>query len=355
MNDLVVNNQFSPSIIDDQSPHTATPIRKRPVNLVVQATLINDRQTLLDIPTLRHADQAAILTHIQDAILLEDRAQHALHHDRVTGVADKGALLVELAGEEVHTEESQLARLRRGRYADHLARAALQDDQVTNADEVARDGDGVGGESSTRLDEADRLTNSVAHAGGAGLVARHHHLLFPTVVVVGMMAEGVEDAIGGAFDTAAKAVVLAFVVVVTHVVSGGSVSDVNFFLGNFNVLASGLATVVDFVGWVDAAAVFALCDVDLGFVGLIPNVVAVGLDVESALFCGTGVADDTVSPGDRKKQKECGRVSPFACKFYFRILVLTSIVARTEGQPGLHRRRPRQKDSIYLERLKEGL
>ena len=89
MDDLVVDNQFSSSIIDDQSSDTSSSIGKRAIDLAVQATLIDDRQTLLNITTLRHADKSAVVTHIQDTILLEDRSQHTLYNDRVSRVADE--------------------------------------------------------------------------------------------------------------------------------------------------------------------------------------------------------------------------------------------------------------------------
>jgi len=68
---------------------------------------------------------------------------------------------VQLLGEEVNTEVTVLASLRRGGDADDLARAALQDQEIANADVVARDSDGVrrrhgfGGEGAC-ADERDR-------------------------------------------------------------------------------------------------------------------------------------------------------------------------------------------------------
>jgi len=100
---------------------------------------------------------------------------------------------------------------------------------------------------------------------------------------------------------------MTFVVVVAHIVSGGFIGYVNFFLGNFDVLARRLTTVFDFVSRVDAAAVLSLCDVDLGFKSSIPRVLAVDLDVDSVVFCWTSVA--------------------FARELYFGVLVVTSVVA----------------------------
>jgi len=52
---------------------------------------------------------------------------------------------MELLGEQVHTEVAVLASLRRRGDADDLARAALEDQEIANADMVAGDGDGVRG------------------------------------------------------------------------------------------------------------------------------------------------------------------------------------------------------------------
>jgi len=51
---------------------------------------------------------------------------------------------MELLREEVNTQVAVLAGLRRGGDADDLARTALEDQEIANADVVARDGDGVG-------------------------------------------------------------------------------------------------------------------------------------------------------------------------------------------------------------------
>ena len=163
------------------------------------------------------------------------------------------------------------------------------------------DGDCVGRKPSTRFNEADSLANTFVNTGRAGLVACDDHLLLASMVMVVMMTERVEDTVSDAFDTASKAMVMTFVVVVAHIGSGGCVDSTNFFLGNFDVLARGLTTVLDFVSWVDATAVFALSNVDLRLVGLISCAVAVDLDVDSAVFCRTIVAEKIVSQTGRGK------------------------------------------------------
>ena len=51
---------------------------------------------------------------------------------------------MELLGEEVNTKVAVLASLGRGGDADYLARATLKNQEVTNADVVAGNGNGVG-------------------------------------------------------------------------------------------------------------------------------------------------------------------------------------------------------------------
>jgi len=51
---------------------------------------------------------------------------------------------VQLFGEQVNTEISVLARLARRGDTNDLARASLKNQEITNADVVARDGNGVG-------------------------------------------------------------------------------------------------------------------------------------------------------------------------------------------------------------------
>ena len=198
---------------------------------------------------------------------------------------------MELACEEIDAEVAKLARLRRRRDADHLAWTALQDDQISDTDEVAGNGDGVGGEATAGLDEANILAHTFADAGGAGLIAAEDHFFLALVVVVMMVAmEGVQDAVGSALDSAAETVVVTFVVVVAHIVSVRFVGGVEFFSVTFDVVVRSLAVILDFVGWVGTPAVFALGDVELGFKGLVSSVAAVDLDVDSVVFCGTTVA-----------------------------------------------------------------
>jgi len=105
--------------------------------------LINDWDGLLDVAGLGHSNNRAILD-IEDTILLEDRAKHSLDNNTWAWVRDERGLLMQLLGEEVNTQVSVLASSRRGGNADDLARTALKDQEIPDANVVAGNGDSVG-------------------------------------------------------------------------------------------------------------------------------------------------------------------------------------------------------------------
>lgn len=145
MNDLVVNSHLKTIIVDDQDANAATTVVERLGEAADQTTLVKDGKTLLDITTLGHSDDTTILTDVKNTVLLEDRTEHVLNNDGRGRVGDEAGLLMELLGEEVNTEVTVLASLGGGGDADNLARAALKDQEIADADVVARDGDGVVG------------------------------------------------------------------------------------------------------------------------------------------------------------------------------------------------------------------
>lgn len=77
---------------------------------------------------------------VENTVLLQDGALHGLNNDAGSGVVNLGRLFVELLGEQVNSEVAVLAGGRRGRDADDLARAALQQQDVAYPDVVAGDG-----------------------------------------------------------------------------------------------------------------------------------------------------------------------------------------------------------------------
>lgn len=212
MDDLVVDNKLATTIVDDQSTNTSTALSERFADAVEETALVNDGETLFDVASLGHGNKAGVFAHIKDAVSLVDRAKHALDHDGWGWVGDEAGLFVQLAGEQVNTEITVLASLRGNGDTDHLARTALEDQQITHADEVAGDGDGIAGVSTTGLDNTDVLTAAATRRRGTGNINR----LFLVVVMV----EGVHDVIGGTLHAAAEGVVLPVVVVVTHFAFG---------------------------------------------------------------------------------------------------------------------------------------
>jgi hypothetical protein len=144
VDDLVVDSELLAIIVDDKDADGAAAVVERLSQTLEEVALVKDRKTLLDITSLGHGDNTAILADVKNTVLLEDRTQHVLDDDGRGRVGDEAGLLMELLGEEVNTEVAVLASLGRRGDADDLARAALEDQEIANADVVAGDGDGVG-------------------------------------------------------------------------------------------------------------------------------------------------------------------------------------------------------------------
>lgn len=118
---------------------------------------------------------------------------------------------MELLGEEIDTEVAVLAGLGGRGDADDLARTALKDEKIADADMVAWNGDGI--RSSATLNQADAFANTLANAGRAGLLPVNDYFL-ALMMMVGM--ERMENTVGSFFEAMADGVVVTVVVVVTH-------------------------------------------------------------------------------------------------------------------------------------------
>lgn len=100
---------------------------------------------------------------------------------------------MQLLGEEINTQIPVLASGRGGGNTDDLARTALKDQEIANADMVGRDGDGVG-----RAGRAARSrTGTTALDGDIDL--------FPVMVVV---ARASNNAFSGTVETVSEGVVV---------------------------------------------------------------------------------------------------------------------------------------------------
>lgn len=144
MHMLEVDGQLLSVVTDDQAPNSTRPFSESFLHLVDEIALINHLQALLDLTSLGHANEPSIITDINEPILLEDWSQEGMENNGWRWVRNNTWLLVELLGEEVHTEVSVLTGLSGGGDTDDLARTVLEYDQVTNANMVARDSEGSG-------------------------------------------------------------------------------------------------------------------------------------------------------------------------------------------------------------------
>ena len=144
VDDLVVDGELTALVADDKDTDAATTVVEGIDQAVEEVALVEDRKALLDITSLGHGDNATVLADVKNTVLLEDRTKHVLDNDGRGRVGDEAGLLMELLGEEVNTEVAVLASLGGGGDADDLARAALKDQEIANADVVAGDGDSVG-------------------------------------------------------------------------------------------------------------------------------------------------------------------------------------------------------------------
>lgn len=160
VDDLHVDGQLATVIVEDNDTDGTTARLESLVKTSPKVGLVNDWDGLLDITLmyvsivyvycllwglaygLGHGNDSSI-SKVKDAVLLEDWAEHGLHGDRWRWARDEGGVLVELLGEQVNTEEAVLAGSLAGGDLDDLAWATLEDDNVTVADMVGWDGDGV--------------------------------------------------------------------------------------------------------------------------------------------------------------------------------------------------------------------
>lgn len=145
VNNLVVDSHLETIVSNDKDADGATAVVEGLGETGKETALVKDGKALLDITTLGHGDNATVLTDVKDAVLLEDRAEHVLDNNRRGGVGDEAGLLMELLGEQVNTKVTVLASLGGGGDANDLASASLEDQEITDADVVARDSDSVEG------------------------------------------------------------------------------------------------------------------------------------------------------------------------------------------------------------------
>lgn len=74
MDDLVVDDELTATVVDDEGANGATAVREGLGDALVQAALGDDLEALLDITGLGHGNETVVITDVQDAVGLEDGA-----------------------------------------------------------------------------------------------------------------------------------------------------------------------------------------------------------------------------------------------------------------------------------------
>lgn len=200
MDDLHVNGELVAVVVEDKDADAATAGLERVVQTRPEVGLVDDGQALLDITSLGHGNDVAV-GHVEDAVLLEDRAEHGLDDNAGGRVGDERGLLVQLLGEEVHTKVAVLAGGVGDGDLDDLAGAALQHQEVTDANMVAGNGDGVG----------QVVTAASLAADGGGTAGRSHWAGFLVDLNVNLLTTTawVGNTVGKLVDAVTERVVVA--------------------------------------------------------------------------------------------------------------------------------------------------
>lgn len=209
---LEVNNELLVTIADDKDTDGTRGSDVGLVDLLGKTTLGNNGDSRLDLTAVGDSDQGAVLTSVDDLVLLEGWGHHVVEDNGWGWVGDNTVLLDQLVGEEVNTEISVLASGRGGGDADDLARALLEDDQVTDTDVVAWDGEvGAGGAGS----------DSGLWLGGNDLLGDGDVNVREGVGLLGLRVVGLGDVGLGCLDGVEEFIDLAAEVFSVVVVAGG--------------------------------------------------------------------------------------------------------------------------------------
>lgn len=89
MDDLEVDGKLTALIADDKDANAATAVVEGVDEAVEQAALVEDGKTLLDVASLSHGNDTAVVADVKNAVLLEDGTDHVLDDDRWAWVADE--------------------------------------------------------------------------------------------------------------------------------------------------------------------------------------------------------------------------------------------------------------------------
>jgi len=103
MEDLEVDGELTAMVIEDLDADATTTALEGFRKAGPEVGLIDDGNGLLDITSLGHSNNSAILE-IKDTILLEDWAEHSLDDNTWAGVGNEGRLFMQLLGEEINPQ-----------------------------------------------------------------------------------------------------------------------------------------------------------------------------------------------------------------------------------------------------------
>lgn len=215
---------------------------------------------MLHIASLGHGNHAAVIADVQDAVLLENGAEHVLDDNRGGRIGDKARFFVKLLGKEINSQVAVLTGLSRGGDTDNLTGTTLEDQEIANADVMAGNGNGVS-HSTAALNIADGLTDSVTDTSRTSLSLL---LLDDHLFALVLWMERVKHTFSGMLKPTTDGVVPAFVVVVTH---AWTMRLIYGCFGSNSFLSRSGMTTLEFnvVIGVNASSVFTFGDVDFFF------------------------------------------------------------------------------------------
>lgn len=111
MNSLVIHCELSALIGNNQYTNRARSTTKGLLQTRPEMSLINNLESLLDFPSLRHCNELAVLSDINEPVLFENRAKKGVKDNGRRGMGNHTWLLVELLGEQINTKVTVLASL----------------------------------------------------------------------------------------------------------------------------------------------------------------------------------------------------------------------------------------------------
>lgn len=80
VNNLVINSQFLSMVRDDQDANRSGTVTESLLQLAPEMALVDNLETLLDLTGLGHGDELAIVTDVDEAVLLEDGTQQGVEN-----------------------------------------------------------------------------------------------------------------------------------------------------------------------------------------------------------------------------------------------------------------------------------